>query len=214
VSYFTRNGIKFAFVALADFNNNKGIDSVSVNIYHDQPLFDHLLRTARQNADVVLVSMHWGTEDSNEVNSDQRHMVEQLASRGADIVIGTGPHVLQKAERVDRPDGKRMFVWYSLGNLLSAQLQLPQRIGGIASMKVAKQPSGVSVKDVAFTPTFMQYEWTPEQERTDAIDERANFMVYPLRDAAAVMRSDRLSSTPADQIEYVRRTLGQSVTVR
>jgi poly-gamma-glutamate synthesis protein (capsule biosynthesis protein) len=69
ISYFTKNDIKVAFLAFADFSNSTPPHSYSVTLYHDTALVDSLLETARKNADVVLVSAHWGTEDSHTVNA-------------------------------------------------------------------------------------------------------------------------------------------------
>ncbi|MBI3889185.1 CapA family protein, partial [Candidatus Saccharibacteria bacterium] len=168
VQYFTKNGIKTAFLSFADFNNNQSTPSYSVNIYHDTALFESLLREARQNADAVIVSMHWGTEDSGVINNDQRETVARLAALGADVVIGTGPHVLQPAELVKRTDGGTMLVWYSLGNFLSAQLRIDELIGGVAQFKFTKENEGkVSVSEPTFTPTYMHYTWIKKQEDAD-----------------------------------------------
>ena len=44
-----------------------------------------------------------------------------LADWGADVIIGTGPHTLQTMEYLERGDGTEGFVYYSLGNFISAQ---------------------------------------------------------------------------------------------
>lgn len=136
VRYFMKHGVKFAFLAFADFSNNKSISPTAVNLYHTTALFDDLVKEARQKADVVLVSMHWGVENASEVNADQPTMAKKLAEANVDVVIGTGPHVLQKTEQVKRADGKEMLVWYSLGNMLSGQLKTDERIGVIAQFDI------------------------------------------------------------------------------
>lgn len=215
VSYFTKNGIKGALLSFADFNNNQATPAYSINIYHDTALLESLVKEARSNADVVIVSMHWGTENASVVNDDQREAVAKLASLGADVVIGTGPHVLQTTEIVKRSDGGSMLVWYSLGNFLSAQLSIQERIGGVAQFKVTKEAERkVTVSEPTFTPTYMHYTWTPQQEASGDFGNRKNLMIYPLKDASQQLTDSRVGTTVQAQTDYVKKTLGSAVTVK
>ncbi len=77
---------------------------------------------ARQEADLVVVSMHWGGEFQLSVAKHQVDASKVLCGAGADLVIGSGPHVLQPVRRVTDPVTKReCLVAYSLGNVLSNQ---------------------------------------------------------------------------------------------
>ena len=160
VRYFTKNGLKVAFIAFADFSNVTVPASYSLNNYHDTALVKKLLTEARANADVVIVSTHWGTEDSNIVNTDQQQAAKQFAELGADVVIGTGPHVVQRVSWLDRPSGSKTLVWYSTGNMLSSQLKTDELTGGVAGFTVTKQNGVVSITDMSFVGTFMSYEWS------------------------------------------------------
>lgn len=62
-------------------------------------------------AQLVIVSIHWGEEKSNEANNEQRELAHKAIDLGADLVIGTHPHVLQGIEKYN---GK--YIAYSLGN--------------------------------------------------------------------------------------------------
>ena len=44
-----------------------------------------------------------------------------FADWGADIIIGTHPHVIQPVEYITAADGRKVLVIYSLGNFISAQ---------------------------------------------------------------------------------------------
>lgn len=215
VAYSTVKGITIGFVSFADFNNNTATPAYSVNNYHDEALVRRLVSEARTKADVVMVSMHWGVEDSNAVSSDQQQAVTLLGSLGVDVVIGTGPHVLQRVETVSRPDGGTMTVWYSLGNMLSSQFDVRELIGGIAQFDIVKADSGkVAIEKLAFEPTYMHYEWTAEEKARDDILARRNAKIYLLKDAAAPLSRSLLSTTVATQRQYVIDTLGQAVTVK
>ena len=66
---------------------------------------------AAREADVVVAYVHWGTENSTAVNADQIAKRDRFIAHGADMIIGSHPHVLQPWEVVDG-----VPVVYSLGN--------------------------------------------------------------------------------------------------
>ncbi len=215
VSFTEVNGIKIGFVSFADFNNNKATPDYSVNIYHDDALVRRLVTQARATADVVIVSMHWGVEDSSMVSTDQINMVNELGSLGVDVIIGTGPHVLQKFQTITRDDGGKMIVWYSLGNMLSSQLNIKELIGGIAAFDITKSTDNkISINNIAFTPTYMHYEWTATEAANSDLLARKNAMIYLLNDAADPLSRSLLNTTVAAQKQYVVDTLGPEVTVK
>ncbi|MFR3483629.1 MAG: CapA family protein [Clostridia bacterium] len=76
-------------------------------------------------ADLVIVMMHFGTEYQYTPNSTQEEMVDRLFEAGADIILGSHPHVLQPFEVREIPNGdgttRQGFVIYSLGNFISSQ---------------------------------------------------------------------------------------------
>lgn len=183
VSYFTKNDIKVAFVAFADFSNVRLPASYSVNLYHDKALAKQLLEEARANADLVIVSAHWGDEDSHAVSVAQRNVAQEMADLGADVIIGTGPHVIQPVEWIDRPDGRKTLVWYSIGNALSSQLQVDQLTGGVAKFTVIKDGEDLSISDVTFSGTLMSYEWSELDRRASRLETRRNLRLEPLSQA-------------------------------
>src|SRR5690606_23132642 len=79
-----------------------------------------VVEAAQASADVVVVSMHWGLAYRHDDRSEQRRAAASLVRWGADLVLGHGPHVLQRVERVESPRGEALVV-YSLGNLISNQ---------------------------------------------------------------------------------------------
>lgn len=215
VSFAVVNGIKIGFVAFADFNNNKATPDYSINNYHDETLVRQLVTQARANADVVIISMHWGVEDSAVVSDDQQNETNLLSSLGVDVIIGTGPHVLQKFQTITRPDGGKMIVWYSLGNMLSSQLNIDELIGGIAQFDITKtSDKKISISNIAFTPTYMHYEWTASEAANSDLLARKNAMIYLLSLAADPLSRSLFNTAVAIQKQYVVDTLGSEVIVK
>jgi poly-gamma-glutamate synthesis protein (capsule biosynthesis protein) len=215
VSYFELNGIKIGFVAFADFNNNQNLPAYAVNNYHDEVLVRKLVTDARSNADVVIVSMHWGVEDSNIVSNDQESEIDLLSSLGVDVVIGTGPHVLQRVQVTNRNDGGKIVVFYSLGNMLSSQLLTKELIGGIAKFDITKLDSGkIDISNLIFVPTYMHYEWTAAQEASGDLLARKNAMIYLLKNSSLPLSKSLLNTTIEEQKQYIVDTLGTDITVQ
>ena len=69
-----------------DFSKNK-IPSVEIK---------QKLRLARSLASIVIISIHWGSELLEWPNEKQREAAKWLTDNGADLIIGSHPHVVQK----------------------------------------------------------------------------------------------------------------------
>lgn len=109
-----------------------------------QDVMEQQVRAARQEADFVVVGVHWGVEDSHNITQAQRTLAQSLADWGADVIIGTHPHVLQDAEWRTAADGRNVFVAYSLGNFLSTQSKPDQLIGAVLTFELEQttEPDG------------------------------------------------------------------------
>jgi len=68
---------------------------------------------AKQRADFVIVYVHWGIERNTTPENYQRSLAEQYIVAGADVVIGSHPHVLQGFEYY-----KGKLIAYSMGNFI------------------------------------------------------------------------------------------------
>lgn len=213
VRYFTKNGIKVAFAAFMDFSNKSLSNDYGVETYHDEALVRTKLTEARKNADLVIVSAHWGTEDSTTVNEDQKKAAQLFSSLGADIVIGTGPHVIQAVETIPRDQGRNTTVLYSIGNMLSSQLQLNELTGMIATFTVIKQASGITVEKVQALPTFMSYDWSAADRAAQVLDTRSNFQLQPLADADKNVTKMFPQESTKTRLQFVKTTLGSAISV-
>ena len=71
------------------------------------------IKSAKETCDFVIVYVHWGIERDEYPQDYQRTMGKQYIDAGADMVIGSHPHVLQGMEYYN---GKPIV--YSLGNFV------------------------------------------------------------------------------------------------
>ena len=121
---FTLHGIRIAFLGFtAHFN---------LDLNDPSPLAPHVnpaepeemareIALAKTTSDLVVVSIHWGTEYATDPDPGQMALAHRLVDAGADIILGSHPHVLERLEVVHRPGGRVALIAYSLGNFISNQ---------------------------------------------------------------------------------------------
>ncbi|WP_195282650.1 CapA family protein [Harryflintia acetispora] len=156
-----KNGITFAILGFTSYTNlGGGADSGGgmVPLLRDDERLRALMARARKRADVVVVYTHWGQEDSFAVTTSQRDSARLLAREGADIILGSHPHVVQSAEALAAPDGRQAWVLYSLGNLVSAQRKGQNLVGLLPRFTIRKGADGrVEIDPPALTPVVTYY---------------------------------------------------------
>ncbi len=120
-----KNGINIAILGASQFFNNKNGETQKNNIPQanklDTATMKKSIHNARQEADLVIVCIHWGQEYEIRPRHQETKLAHQLLEAGADIILGTHPHVLQPLERYTTKDGRRGLIAYSLGNFVSNQ---------------------------------------------------------------------------------------------
>ena len=101
----------------------------------------------RERVDIIVVSMHDGTEYAHASNVNQQKFAHTAIESGADLVIGHHPHVVQEVEMYQ---GK--YIFYSLGNFIFDQMWSIDTRQGLA-VKILLDKSGV--KDVSYVPIMI-----------------------------------------------------------
>lgn len=113
-----KNGIKYTLLAYTYGTNGITVPSGKeylVNLYSDEKVKADIEKV-RDKVDLLIVSMHWGTEYKSEPTEEQQRQANYLSSLGVDIIIGTHPHVIEPITYIDDT-----LVIYSLGNFISGQ---------------------------------------------------------------------------------------------
>lgn len=111
--------------------------------------------------DVIIFSIHFGSEYHMYPTSKQKEMCASLADAGADVIIGHHPHVLQPPQWIESSRGNKTFVAYSLGNFFTGQNGLHRQIGGILSLEISKPDSkykNIEIKNPKYNLTFVERE--------------------------------------------------------
>ncbi len=133
------NGIKIAFL-----NYTYGLNGLAlpddkqylVNTLYDDDKVAADIAKARELADFVIVFPHWGTEYVYEATTYQRNEAKIFVDAGADLIIGAHPHVVEPMEILVAEDGREVPCYWSLGNFISSQSEVPRMLGAMAEVEI------------------------------------------------------------------------------
>lgn len=139
--YKNINGITFAFLGYNDITKPQpGITNA------DEPNIKRDIAQAKKNADIVIVTYHWGVEYRDQPDEDQKRLGHLSIDSGADLVIGNHPHWIQPIEFY-----KGKLITYAHGNFIFDQ------------MWSQKTREGVIGRYTFFDKTLIDVEYLPLQ---------------------------------------------------
>lgn len=160
ITYYEKNGITFAMLNYTYGTNGIPLPDDKpwcVNLL-DKEKVTKDLKEAREHADFIIVFPHWGTEYSFEVSDYQEEYTKLFSDMGVDLVIGCHPHVIEPVKWVtNESTGKKMLVYYSLGNFISHQIDLENLLGGMAEVTIEKKDGKTEITSAKFVPVVCHY---------------------------------------------------------
>jgi hypothetical protein len=108
-----RNGVRIAVFGVCLIDSMAATDKLPgvARLPEHEALLDHEIRKARSAGETIIVMVHGGDEYRHGVNDEQRHWARWLVNRGANLIVGAHPHLVQRSE----PYGGALIV-HSLGN--------------------------------------------------------------------------------------------------
>ena len=162
-AYCIANGITVAILNATEIERYEnpdtkeaGEDSPGVFRMLDTTRLCEKIREAKEKADLCIVYTHWGTEKMPSQDWSQTTKAQELADAGADLIVGSHPHVLQNIEYVDG-----VPVFYSLGNYFFGAAA---RDTGVLRVTVStKEPS---ISSLQFIP-MLQYRGVSTMEGSE-----------------------------------------------
>ena len=129
-------GLRVAFLAYVDIDPKEaaaGVDRPGVAwLDPGQALAD--IRFSRPLADLVIVCPHWGVEYASQPTRDQVELAHQMIDAGADMIVGSHPHVVQPLEKYHDH-----WIAYSLGNFTFDQQDYATHRGLMLQVKVREK---------------------------------------------------------------------------
>lgn len=110
--YKNVRGVRFAFLGFNDITKTQpGIENV------DEATMKKEIQDAKNHADIVIVTFHWGVEYKDQPDDRQRFLGHLAIDDGADLIIGNHPHWIQPVELYN---GK--YITYAHGNFIFDQM--------------------------------------------------------------------------------------------
>ncbi len=178
IRYITAQDVAVAFLAYTYSTNERlpknkesepGVNILRPDSKADLSRALAKVREARQPADIVVVSLHWGDEYKTLPTRWQRQVAAELIEAGADIILGHHPHVLQPIETYTAKDGRQGVIAFSLGNFISSQnygvsfknrnhKRARRGDGIILSLTAVKKTGRTSVTKIEFQPIWTMHE--------------------------------------------------------
>ncbi|NLL36003.1 MAG: CapA family protein [Fretibacterium sp.] len=165
-------GLRWAFVSYS-YGSNRVLASsdVHLNVISEAAVASGLKRAEMASPDLVVACFHWGVEYQHTPSQHQKRAAETALKHGADLVIGTHPHVLQPVEVRDAESGRARPVVWSLGNFVSFQRTLPRERSGVLAVDVVKHPGMVRarVERLSIAPTRVSVLGSGKSRRIEVV---------------------------------------------
>jgi len=180
-----RDGIRFAFLSYSSIYkwgnpaspHRPGLVSIRIEPFYEAPhvnkeemeaMVDDI-KSAKKNADVVIIADHWGMSAGYTIDVVQKAIGHTAIDAGADLVIGTHPHVPQGIEIY-----KEKIILYSVPNFVFDGWQ-----GGFSSILVNATISKDGVRSAFFHPIVSDEINRPEVPApgSEKFDEICKLMI-------------------------------------
>lgn len=144
-------------IRIAILNYTYGTNGISlpedmpyaVDLLEKERVIDDLQR-AQELADFVVVCPHWGKEYVLEQVKSQESWAQIFVENGADLILGTHPHVIEPIAQITSENGNQALVYYSLGNFVNwtsgTGAGVSNRmVGGMAQITIGLDENGEAV---------------------------------------------------------------------
>jgi poly-gamma-glutamate synthesis protein (capsule biosynthesis protein) len=171
----TKNDITFAL-----FNYTYGTNGLPfyppaiVNLTDTSRIISDLTAVDRKKTDFVIVFFHWGNEYQSQPSQTQTNLARLCRKHGADVIIGSHPHVLQRMEYDEPSDSLPggFLLAYSLGNYVSNQRDRYRDGGAMISFTLSKTWNKKSVINPEYHLTWVH---------TPIRDGKKQYYILPAR---------------------------------
>lgn len=190
----TKNNISLAILAYTYGTNGipipKGKDYL-VSLIDEKKIVKDIAKARKQGADIIAISLHFGDEYQRQPNPQQKQLVENLLKAGADIILGSHPHVVQpyKIFKFPGKNGKtrKAVAIYSMGNFISGQMKDYTDLGVIFQVTIRKKfpEKTAEITGIKALPTWV-HRYT--------LNNQVKYRVLPL-EQTVTQKKDALLAT-------------------
>ena len=147
--------VKGISLALINFtygtNQGCGKDWPRTNYTHETEKIENAFAKAEaRNTDFVIALPHWGIEYQLKHSKAQEKQAKWMIEKGADVIIGSHPHVIQDYQEIDG-----VPVAYSLGNAVSNMSVTNSQLELMATIEIVRYHNG----DLEMLAPTFKYLW-------------------------------------------------------
>lgn len=158
-----KNNIRLAVLNYTYGTNGLKVSEPNIVNYIDTSVIANDLSKARlAEPDFIIVTIHWGIEYQRTENKEQSELAGFIFRNGADVIIGSHPHVIQPVRKYQEGNDTSGFklVVYSLGNFISNQRER-YRNGGMVFRLELEKTGKTKVKDHDIYPVYVHKPYNP-----------------------------------------------------
>ena len=170
----------------------------AVNLLDENKIIKDLNKARDQGAQLLILCLHFGQEYYDHPDSVQIRLVKTFLKAGADVILGTHPHVLQPAQIYYERDDKAQFVIYSLGNFISDQNGLPRKSSLILNLHFGIDP-------LSGNPYFIKATNVPIWTRKYQVNGKLNFEIIPLEETIEEIKAGQLGDFTLNEIQELQQ---------
>jgi len=205
-TYLIKNirGVKVGYLAYSYGTNGIALPA-------DKPYFFNMLdkdkviadiSALRPQVDLVVLILHWGVEYSPYPTEQQRKLATEFFQRGADVILGSHPHVIQPMETM-QINGRDKFVIYSMGNSMGNQNGVERNSGVILKLQFTKnyQAGETTLTGVSYTPIYMH----PYH-----VNSRLSFRAVPIEETIKSIQAGQDPYLGTDSIPLLQKVLADT----
>ncbi len=158
-----KNGFRIALLNYTYGTNGIPIPKGTVvNLIDRETIKNDLLLAKSYHVDNIIIFMHWGLEYQRNPSKTQSDLADYCLKNGADFVIGSHPHVLQKMENsYSKTSNKDELVVYSLGNFVSHQRSRHRDGGAMFELRLSKKYDRTWIESAGY---YLTWVYNPQFE--------------------------------------------------
>ena len=167
-----KNGISMALLNYTYGTNGIKIPwPVIINTLEKDMVTRDIEKAKKLNPDFVILFLHWGTEYDTVPSKMQTDLARYFFSKGADLIIGSHPHVLQKMVWLKNDSLlNNKAVVYSLGNFISNQRKPKNDGGSMVRIELTREGNSLKITDAGY---YLTWVYTP------IVKYRKKFFILP-----------------------------------
>jgi poly-gamma-glutamate synthesis protein (capsule biosynthesis protein) len=196
-----KNGIVMGLLAYTYGTNGIPIPEGKpylISLIDEQKIKADISKLREAGADLITVSLHFGTEYQTAPNDEQKLLARSLIAAGADIIAGSHPHVVQPYEVVETTEEnghvRKGLIIYSMGNFISNQRGETKDYGVIFKVNVRKNMTDgtVDLTEIESIPTWV-HRYKP--------DRAFRYRILPIEETITAASDTLLTQADYDMLQ-------------